>query len=190
MRQPCKVWLDMPRKAAISLKLNRGRGTSDNVRTAEGAGLAVAVGFALGFARLGAAFFAASRLAIPAPRLLQKSIFVIAKMWLVFSQVYRNRGLFNDALKLVTKSLEMKEIIYGPNHPSIAESLETQANIHYHQCNFNDAEEILYRSLRIQKDAFGENHPDVGNTLQKLGYTHLAMGEYNEALNYFQQSLQ
>ncbi|PYM61829.1 MAG: hypothetical protein DMD79_11895 [Candidatus Rokuibacteriota bacterium] len=55
----------------------------------------------------------------------------------------------------------------GPEHPALAESLDTLARRYTAVGDLTRAEPLYQRALAIQEQALGPDHPDVGATLQE-----------------------
>ena len=114
---------------------------------------------------------------------------LVARMLLGFSENCRRLGKFQEASDYIDESLKMKEDIYGPDHPSVADALEVKLKIFYHYYNFDEAIKTLDRTLKIRANYYGQEHPEVGKTLHDFGSYHLRKGEYDPAIEFFEKAL-
>lgn len=112
-----------------------------------------------------------------------------ARLYMEFSHVYRGKAEFTKALDYIERSIGMKERIYGPNHPSVASSLELQGKIYYHLRDFEKLFPVLTRTLAIRKNAFGDSHQLISTTLHDFGIYYLRKGDYKTAIQYLKEAL-
>jgi tetratricopeptide (TPR) repeat protein len=77
--------------------------------------------------------------------------------------------------------LAIREKRLGPDHPSVATSLNNLAEVYRNQGRYGDADPLYRRSLAILERAFGRDHPLVASTLNNLGVLYDRQGRYAEA---------
>jgi tetratricopeptide (TPR) repeat protein len=75
---------------------------------------------------------------------------------------------YDRAVVVAKKALDVAEQTMGPNHPSVARSLNNLAEVYRAQGQYAQAEPLYQRSLAIREKALGTNHPDVVASLQNL----------------------
>ena len=89
-------------------------------------------------------------------------------------------GKFDEAEPLYRRSLEIREIALGKEHPDVALSLINLSRFYCSQENYDEAEPLLKRAVKIRKKALGTEHPDE-DILAVLAWTYEAQGQYDAA---------
>ena len=69
----------------------------------------------------------------------------------------------------------------GPDHPSVATSLNNLALLYYTQGDYAKAEPLYKRALSIREKALGPDHPSVATGLNNLALLYRATGRMNDA---------
>ena len=64
--------------------------------------------------------------------------------------------------------MSIRKKALGSNHPDVAASLDSLAELYQDQGRYADAEPLYKRSLAIRERTFGPNHPDVANSQNNL----------------------
>ena len=75
------------------------------------------------------------------------------------------KGEYDRAVVVAKEALEVAERAVGPNHPSVATSLNNLAALYDAQGRYAQAEPLYRRALAIREKAFGPDHPDVALSL-------------------------
>ncbi|CAN0543301.1 unnamed protein product, partial [Laminaria digitata] len=78
------------------------------------------------------------------------------------------QGNYAEAGPLYKRSLAIKEKALGPEHPSVATSLNNLAGLLETQGNYAEAGPLYKRSLAIAEKALGPEHPSVATSLNNL----------------------
>ena len=104
--------------------------------------------------------------------------------------LYSNQGRFADAEPLYKRALAIKEKAFGPDHPDVAISLSTLAQLYQTQGRYVDAEPLYKRALAIKEKILGTNHPDVATILNHLAFLYQAQGRYADAEPLYKRSLE
>ena len=68
-------------------------------------------------------------------------------------------------LSLYRRALAIKEKSLGPNHPSVATTVNNLGQVFLLQHRYADAEPLFRRALEIREARLGKQHPDVATTL-------------------------
>ena len=68
----------------------------------------------------------------------------------------------------LSRSLEMRQRVLGPDHPDCAQSLNNLAALHTERREYEAAEELYERALDIRKRALAPDHPSLAYTLKHL----------------------
>ncbi|MCA9706124.1 MAG: tetratricopeptide repeat protein, partial [Myxococcales bacterium] len=95
--------------------------------------------------------------------------------------VASSRADYEQARRSHQQALAIKEKARGPDHLSLAGSLNNLGNVAYEQGEFGQARELHERSLVIKEKALGSDHPDVAHSLNNLGNVAIAQAEYEDA---------
>ena len=83
------------------------------------------------------------------------------------TSLYR-QGQYDRAVVVAKKALQVAEQAVGPNHPSVATSLNNLALLYFTQGQYAQAEPLFKRALAIDEKALGRDHPDVATDLNNL----------------------
>jgi len=92
-------------------------------------------------------------------------------------------------LILAEEALTVAENTSGPNHPTVATSLNNLAALYQAHGKYAQAEPLHKRALRIREKAFGPEHPKVGQSLKNLAELYRAQGRYAEAEPLYKRAL-
>ena len=92
----------------------------------------------------------------------------------------------DSAVVVAKQALEAAETL-GPDHPSVATSLNNLAELYRVQGQYAQAEPLYKRSLAIREKALGPDHPDVADSLNQLAllYRHEQASGANRGLKAF-----
>ena len=111
-------------------------------------------------------------------------------------EVLRQQGHFEEAESLFREALEMREALFGPDHPKVALTVNNLALVHRRQAHYRRAEPLFHRALSIRRTQLGKEHVSVAISLFGLaGLLHRtdrrrpALDAYEEALALFRTHL-
>jgi CHAT domain-containing protein/Tfp pilus assembly protein PilF len=99
-------------------------------------------------------------------------------------------GNYAKAEPLLQEALEIAKDAFGPNHPSVATSLNNLAILYSNVGDYAKAEPLLQQALQIDIKALGPEHPDVATGLNNLATLYSEMGDYAKAESLYEQALQ
>ena len=91
------------------------------------------------------------------------------------------QGKYSDAIPVAQEALRVAESTFGPEHPNVAESLNSLAVLYDNQGRYTEAEPLFKQALTIREKASGPEHPDVAATLNSLAVLYDNQGRYAEA---------
>ena len=91
------------------------------------------------------------------------------------------KGQYDRAMVMAKQALEVAEKAVGPNHPSVAVSLNTLAVLYTTQGQYAQAEPLYQRALAIGEKALGPAHPDVATSLENIAEFYRKAGRDKEA---------
>ncbi|WP_437841988.1 tetratricopeptide repeat protein [Sorangium sp. So ce1153] len=98
-------------------------------------------------------------------------------------------GRYDEALPLARRALELREQALGPEHPDVAQSLNSLAGLLQAKGDYAAAEPLYHRALAIREKALGAEHPDVAQSLNDLAALFYAKGDYAAAEPLFRRAL-
>lgn len=113
------------------------------------------------------------------------------------SKVYNSIGLsqiqnkvdLEKSLKYLNLSINIREKIYGFNHPSIATSLSNIATIFQRQKKFNKAIEFNFHALKIREENLGKDHHEIAVSYNNLGSVFFENNQVNEAVKWINKAI-
>src|SRR3974390_3132236 len=83
---------------------------------------------------------------------------------------------------MFNRSFAIKEKLFGPDHPSVADVFNSLGRLYRDQGRYTDTEPLLKRALRIYNQSFGPEHPASVRALNNLAVLYKDEGRYNDAL--------
>lgn len=87
----------------------------------------------------------------------------------MYSDTSKAPFAFSSAAKIfLTRSLEMRQRVLGPDHPDCAQSLNNLAALHTERREYETAEDMYEKALNIRKKALSPDHPSLAYTLKHL----------------------
>jgi tetratricopeptide (TPR) repeat protein len=99
------------------------------------------------------------------------------------------QGHYPWALRLYTRALKIREATFGSDHPLVAMTLRSLAEIHWRSHDIAKAEALLMRSLKICETVLGKEHQDVAKTLYDLASVYYSQRDYAKAEPLLEQSI-
>lgn len=106
------------------------------------------------------------------------------------SAIYlRARADFAGARALNERALKIHVASYGPEHPTVAISLNNLGSVLEELGNFEDARRHFTRALRIAEASHGPDHPHVAHSLNNLGNVLRRLGNSDEAQRHLTRAL-
>ncbi len=95
--------------------------------------------------------------------------------------VHYRQGEYDDAERLLRRTLELRERALGADHPTIAGTANNLGNILAGQGRFEEAQQQLQRAVEVYERALGSSHPNVASSLANLGNVLDSQGKYEDA---------
>lgn len=99
--------------------------------------------------------------------------------WL--AELYRVQRRFDEAERLIRRTISLDEKYRGPEHTDLAMSLESLALLFHTQNRQREMEPVLKRALSIYERALGPMHPRVASSLNNLASLYRSIGRTDEA---------
>jgi tetratricopeptide (TPR) repeat protein len=80
--------------------------------------------------------------------------------------LYHAQGKYAEAEPLYKRTLAIREMALGPEHPQTALSFNNLALLYFNQGRYAEAEPLYKRALAIKEKALRPEHPNVATTLE------------------------
>jgi tetratricopeptide (TPR) repeat protein len=90
---------------------------------------------------------------------------------------------------LAERALELKVSGRGPDDPSVAESLNNLAILHFFGGEYLEARPLWERAIIIRRGALGPDHPQVAHMMNNLANLLTMIGEYDRARELYEGAL-
>jgi tetratricopeptide (TPR) repeat protein len=75
--------------------------------------------------------------------------------------LYASQGRYTEAEPLYMRSLAIKEMQLGADHPDVATNLNNLARLYESQGRYGEAEPLYLRALALVANVLGEDHPNT-----------------------------
>lgn len=98
-------------------------------------------------------------------------------------------GQVGQALKLANQAVEKAEAENGPEHPAVANGLETQGLIYQAMGEMDKAEAAHLRALGIVKKTIGPDSEEAAKIMNNLGGLYYTKKQNAEAASFYKQAL-
>jgi CHAT domain-containing protein/Tfp pilus assembly protein PilF len=105
------------------------------------------------------------------------------------SVVLKDKGEYDNAIKLAGQALDIRERLLGKEHLDVATSLNDQGEILNQKGEYAKAEEAYKRALSIRENALDPLDPDIAVSLNGLGFIYYANRKYDQSLPLLQRAL-
>jgi tetratricopeptide (TPR) repeat protein len=97
---------------------------------------------------------------------------------------------FTQAEPFYLRALMIRQQIFGPSHPTTAQSLNYLAQLYQAQRKYQQAEPLFRQALEITMLALGPSHPTTASALNNLAQLYREQGQYQQAEPLFRQALE
>ena len=114
---------------------------------------------------------------------------VLANMLGVTGNVYKNLGLYKNALALLSRSYTINDSLFGNNNAESAKSLNDLAALNFAMGEYDSAVERFNEALNIRKNILGEESLESAESMNDLAMVLREQGKYDEAEKLLVQSL-
>jgi CHAT domain-containing protein/tetratricopeptide (TPR) repeat protein len=94
---------------------------------------------------------------------------------------FYGQGKYEDAIRLIERSLAIREAALGAEHPDVASTLNNLAGLHLRRGDYARSESLFRRALSISEKAQGPEHPSVTSILDNLAQLYFERGDYLRA---------
>jgi CHAT domain-containing protein/tetratricopeptide (TPR) repeat protein len=104
--------------------------------------------------------------------------------------LYQSQGRYGEAEPLYKLSLQLREELLGPNHPSTLTSINNLAELYRLQGRYDEAEPLHKRCLQLCEEFLGPNNQLTLTSINNLALLYESQGRYDEAEPLFIRCLQ
>ena len=101
----------------------------------------------------------------------------------------QNKVDLEKSLKYLNLSINIREKIYGFNHPLTATSLSNIATIFQRQKKFDKAIEFNFHALKIREENLGKDHDKTAVSYNNLGSVFFENNQVNEAVKWINKAI-
>ncbi len=116
---------------------------------------------------------------------------VLSKAHRLNTQLRELRSVRNygEAIRVAKQILEIRSRELGEEHPDVAYSLNSLANLYYDKGDYATAEPLYQRALAIREKMLDLEHPDVARSLNNLALIYRKNGDFAKAESYHRRAL-
>lgn len=93
-----------------------------------------------------------------------------------------------DEIKLLNEILKWKRKSLPPDHPEIADLVNSIGSLYFENGKFENAAKLYTQSYQMRRKSLPPNHPDVAASLYNMGSAYYKLGKYDKSLMLFDQS--
>ena len=91
---------------------------------------------------------------------------------------------FSLALDFFNGALEIKKILYGDNHPGVADLFGYLGHVYADIGDYDKALEYYQKELSIRQKLYGNDHPDVVRLQRTINFVFLSKGNIAQSFDY------
>jgi tetratricopeptide (TPR) repeat protein/transcriptional regulator with XRE-family HTH domain len=101
----------------------------------------------------------------------------------------RARVQYAQAEPLFQRALVIREQALGVEHPAVAQSLTSLAQLYVDTGRYDQAQSLYQRAVTIYESRGGLTHPDMAQSLNSLALVYYEQGKYEQAEPLYQRAL-
>ena len=113
----------------------------------------------------------------------------VANMLSGLGMLYLRYGAFERAEPILQRALEVRQNVFGNDHPQTAQSLENLAALARFRANPKVAEQLCSQALAIRQQKLGPYHPDIAQNYRALAVLAHDQGRADEAEQLYREAL-
>ena len=114
----------------------------------------------------------------------------LCEWFISISDSFNRAAFWRLIAPMYEEILQILEAKLGPEHPSVATTLNNLAGLYYNMGAYEKALPLYQRALDIREKILGPEHPSVATTLNNLALLYDNMGAYEKALPHYQRALE
>lgn len=123
-------------------------------------------------------------------RALESEPAVQAELYRTLGGIYQTLGAFDEADRLLTRSLERQRELFGAGAAGTGSSVVGLGLLRIEQARLDEAEQLVREGLELTRRQLGPDHPQTAQAIAALGRVLEARGRYEEAIAANQQAVQ
>ena len=100
------------------------------------------------------------------------------------SRFYAEYGMYKDALPRYLQLIDLRESLYGQEHPDTASAYHDVGEIYRNLCDFHKAFEYHKKALDIREKLLGEKHAQTAESYNNMALVYYNLGDYDKASEY------
>jgi serine/threonine-protein kinase len=112
-----------------------------------------------------------------------------ATLALTIGRAYRSLGLYDSAVPLLERALELRRQRFGEETREVAESLDELSNLYLRRDELAKAEAATRRALAIHRALGGEKDPAIAESLNQMALILSEKADFTAAEPLFQEAL-
>ena len=112
-----------------------------------------------------------------------------SRLLYTMGDTYEGLGLFPRAESLLSRSLQIRRKVLGPQHPDTLASMNDLGEAIWRQARYPEAEKLVHEALDGRQRTLGPNHPATLASMNNLGLLLTQENRYAEAEKLFRQLL-
>jgi tetratricopeptide (TPR) repeat protein len=78
--------------------------------------------------------------------------------------LYIDWSKYDEAKPIYERALRIYEMVFGPNHPHYAQTLNSLAGLAQEQGRYDEAKQLYERTIEIKEKLLGPMHPELALT--------------------------
>ena len=99
-------------------------------------------------------------------------------------------ALYDKALKVAEKLIQLCEETYGSEHPRTASSYDMIGSIYKEQGDYTNALNFHLKAVSINEKVLGKEHQNTASSYNNIGIALDEQGKYNEAIEFEQKAIE
>ena len=101
-----------------------------------------------------------------------------------------SKGNYNEAIRLGSVEIEIREKVFGKEHPSYIESLRDLTRYYSTIGNYTKTIQLLTELISVLKITIGSENKEYATSLSELALYHAYIGNYSEAVKFEKEALE
>lgn len=100
------------------------------------------------------------------------------------SRFYAEYGMYKESIPKYLQLIDLRESLYGQEHPDTATAYHDIGEIYRNLCNFPVAFEYQRKALEIRQKLLGEKHAQTAESYNNIALVYYNLGDYDKASEY------
>lgn len=119
----------------------------------------------------------------------RSALMVLCNVLDTMSEHYMEMGAYKKALSTASRQVELRQTLYGGDHPKVADAVGRLAEIQYNAREYDKSLANYKKAIDIAEKAYGKEAPEVARYLNELGLVYLSLGKYDESKSVYERAL-